>query len=172
MSLPQSLLRPKVRQHLIFCVCLVLLAIALPFAYQTWQRGQVLLHQGQKALAAENYAQAATYLERAHRAGLDSVRLLHQLAQANVQIDCWDQAEEVYRKIVHNNPDKLEFQLELAQVLFVRGHLQQAMQRVQSILAQRPKWSQALYLKGKIYTSAGDFEAAIAVYRKILGETT
>ncbi|MFO7717137.1 MAG: tetratricopeptide repeat protein [Thermodesulfobacteriota bacterium] len=172
MSLSQFLLRPKTRQYLLFCVCLVLLAIALPFAYHTWQRGQVLLHQGQTALAAENYAQAATYLERAHRAGLDSVRLVHQLAQANIQIGRWDEAEEAYRALVHNNPDKLEFQLELAQVLFVRGHLQQAMQRVQSILAQRPKWSQALYLKGKIYTSAGDFEAAIAVYRKILGETT
>ncbi len=170
MNLIQKIGRPRPRQYLVFLSCLALIVVSLPFLYHHMHQEQVLFHHGQKALASDEYSRAVTFFEQARQAGLNSTRLLQKMAQVKMRLRRWSQAEEAYRQLLHKQPEDVYLQLELARILFIRGELRQAMERVQSILEHKPDWPKALYLQGKIYTARGDFEAAIWVYKKILGE--
>jgi len=131
---------------------------------------QILYRQGRQALTANKYAEAADLFDQAQRAGLDSNKLFQAMAQANMSLSRWSEAEAAYRQMIHLQPEDLVLRMELAKVLFIRKEFSQAMDQVQSILQHKPDWSQALFLKGKIHTARGDFEAAIHIYQKILGE--
>lgn len=170
MTLIQTIGHPKTRQYLIFCSCLVLMGISLPFVYHHLHKAQVFFHHGQRALAVNEYSEAASYFQRAHQAGLNSTRLLRHMLQVNMSLGNWAQAEERTRELVRKQPEDLDLKLELARILFIRGKLSQALGQVHDLLDHDPNWPQALYLLGRIYAAKGDFEAAIQTYKKILGE--
>lgn len=161
---------PKTRQYTLYILCLTLLAIFLPIIYTHIHMDQILYRQGRQALTANTYAKAASLFEQAQRAGLDSNELFQAMAHANMSLGRWSEAEAAYRQMIHLQPEDLELKMELANILFVREEFNLAMDQVQSILQHKPDWSQALFLKGKIHTARGDFEAAIQIYQKILGE--
>jgi Flp pilus assembly protein TadD len=54
-----------------------------------------------------------------------------------------------------------------AGALLRAGQHQEAMQRVNKVLAEKPKDPQARFLKGLIYTEQGDTRAAIEMFRKL-----
>lgn len=170
MPLIQKIGCPKARQYLFFCSCLVFIGISLPFAYHHLHKEQVLFHYGQRALAANEYSEAASYFQQAHKAGLNSPRLLNHLLQVNMSLGNWSLAEKNIRKLVGKQPGELDLKLELARILYMRGKLSQALNHVHALLAHRPDWPQALYLQGRIYVARDDFQAAIKAYKKILGE--
>lgn len=170
MILIQKIGHPKTRQYLIFCACLTLIGISLPLVYHHLHKEQVLFHYGQRALAANEYSEAASYFQRAQQAGLNSTRLLHHMLQVNMSLGNWAQAEENTRQLVGKQPEDLDLKLELARILYIRGKLSQALNRVHALLDHRPDWPNALYLQGRIYAARGDFQAAIQAYKKILGE--
>lgn len=170
MSSIQKIGLPKARQYLFFCACLVCIGISLPLAYHHLHKERVLFHYGQKALAANEYSQAASYFQQAHEAGLDSSRLLNHMLQANMRLGNWSLAEKNIRGLLGKQPEEPDLKLELARILYIRGKLSQALNHVHALLDHRPDWPQALYLQGRIYAARGDFQAAIQAYKKILGE--
>ena len=78
------------------------------------------------------------------------------------------QAEQIYRQILHHNPDCLEALHLLGTIAFQMGHPEAAIEHYQQVLALDPDYVWVYNDMGIALRMQGQIEAAIAAYRKAL----
>lgn len=168
--MPLDFISAKTRQYTGFAVMLLFFMFFTPWAYMHFNQDEVLWRKGQQAFAAGEYAQAAKYYSRALEKGKISYMLLDRLGDSGLATGRPDQAREAFLALRQRYPDDAQVLLKLARAYWSISDSGQALEAVDQALDLRPDWKNAFFLRAQILTSQGNFEEAINIYYRILGE--
>lgn len=154
--------------------------------------GQVLLRQGEYATAERTLAKAATLGADANRVDALRARALSKLSdprrtlealkplpvhkaetlalvhavrgQAELALRDKQDARQSFQRALAAVPDHPEASIGLAQIAFIDGHPEEALQRVARVLARNPRDAAALAAKAEMLHAQGNDDAAIAAF--------
>ncbi len=161
---------PKFRQILLFGLLLILLLLIVPWLYLQSNQEHVLHRQGAQALQEGRHQEAVQFLQASRQAGKDTIRLLEKLAEACLALEEFEQAKDIFTELSRRKPEDKQLQLQLAKVKALSGTEDQALQLLDSLLAQKPGWRTARIYKARILTWNDRFQEAIDIYYQILKE--
>ncbi|OGH05796.1 MAG: hypothetical protein A2W22_01760 [Candidatus Levybacteria bacterium RBG_16_35_11] len=90
------------------------------------------------------------------------------LASKLVLENKYDQAKDVFTKLLNLRPDDFEIMALHANVFIVEGKLLEAENRLNHVLALNPNYPLGLYFLGVVYHDKGEYEKAIHSYETAL----
>jgi len=118
--------------------------------------------------AARHFGAAAAAAARALAKGVDRAELWFVAGTAAVGEDRYEDAEAAFRKACERNPDYVDAQRELAQLVWMRtGDLAAASAQLDAALRTRPQAHALLAVKANLLQSAGDDAAALALLASV-----
>ena len=80
----------------------------------------------------------------------------------------FDQAKDVFEKLLKIRPDDIEVMTLHANIFFLEGKLIEAERGFDEVLALNPNYPLALYLLGAVYHEKGEYDRAIHMYETAL----
>jgi predicted O-linked N-acetylglucosamine transferase (SPINDLY family)/glycosyltransferase involved in cell wall biosynthesis len=125
-----------------------------------WALGDILYKQNK---------QTEAYLCKYHALVIAPQRFnvdMHlSLANTLVQRNCWEEAANIYRNLLHFAPERVEAYFNLGGVLSKQGKLDEAINRFRAFANLVPDNAQVHYSLGNTFKKQGNLESAIASYR-------
>lgn len=116
--------------------------------------------------SAGHYARAAQTIKRAMQKGADYAQTWFLAGHAAVGEDRFEDAENAFRQACRRNPEYLDAQRELAQLIWMRhGDLAASTAVLDATLNERPNLKNLLAIKAALYRHAGHEAQAFAMLR-------
>ncbi|WP_291321652.1 tetratricopeptide repeat protein [Desulfonatronospira sp.] len=168
--MPFSLRSAKTRQYLTFAFILAASLVLTPLAYMHFNPEEVFWRKGQQAFAAGDYEEAVRYYSRALQDGKVSYMLLDRLGDSYISTGSPEMGVVVFLKLRKKHPEDPYVTLKLALAYWAMNDSRKALETVEDALDLKAGWRNALFLKAGILTGLGEFEKAINIYGRILGE--
>ena len=165
-----DLFSAKTRQYTGFALMLLFLMLVTPWAYMHFNQEEVSWRKGQQAFAQGDYEQAAKYYSRALKKGKVNYMLLDRLGDSSLATDRPEQARQAFQALHQRYPDDERALLKLARAYWSISNAGQALDVVDQALELKSDWKNALFLRAQILAGKGNFEEAINIYYRILGE--
>ncbi len=114
--------------------------------------------------SAGHHAQAAKSVKRAMQKGADYPQTWFLAGHAAVGEDRYDDAEAAFREACRRDPEYVDAQRELAQLIWMRDDdLEAATAHLDATLRERPLLKNLLPIKAALYRHAGQEKAALAM---------
>jgi uncharacterized protein (AIM24 family) len=133
-------------------------AVAPPF-----DQGVFLLHynRGREAFQEARYAEARRELENAQRLRPDDADVLNLLGLVYFKTNAFPEAEVIYRRLAHENPNVFILHSNLGLILFKQGKLDESEQYLLRAIELRPNYAKSHLYLGLLYRQRKKFGLAI-----------
>lgn len=119
-----------------------------------------LLELSRSYFQIEEYQEAQRFIEEAQKYGQNDLNLTNMEGRILVGRNELDQAEERFRQVILREPNNLDANLGLAEVLLLKGHTQEGAVAFRRSLILSPESKRALLSTMLLYDYRGDFELA------------
>src|SRR3954449_1405032 len=132
--------------------------IAAPF-----DQGVFLLHynRGREAFQEGRYAEARRELEKDQRLRRDDADVLNLLGLVYFKTNAFPEAEVIYRRLVHENPNVFILHSNLGLILFKQGKLDEAQRFLLRAIDLRPNYAKSHLYLGLLYRQRKRFGVAM-----------
>lgn len=133
-------------------------AVAPPF-----DQGVFLLHynRGREAFQEARYAEARRELENAQRLRPDDADVLNLLGLVYFKTNAFPEAEVIYRRLAHENPNVFILHSNLGLILFKQGKLDESEHYLLRAIELRPNYAKSHLYLGLLYRQRRKFGAAL-----------
>jgi uncharacterized protein (AIM24 family) len=133
-------------------------AVAPPF-----DQGVFLLHynRGREAFQEARYAEARRELENAQRLRPDDADVLNLLGLVYFKSNAFPEAEVIYRRLAHENPNVFILHSNLGLILFKQGKLDESEQYLLRAIELRPNYAKSHLYLGLLYRQRKKFGLAL-----------
>lgn len=119
-----------------------------------------LLELSRSYFQIEEYQEAQRFIEEAQKYGQNDLNLMNMEGRILVGKNDLDLAEERFRQVIQREPNNLDANLGLAEVLLLRGHTQEGAVAFRRSLILSPESKRALLSTMLLYDYRGEFELA------------
>jgi len=117
-----------------------------------------LLELSRSYFQIEEYQEAQRFIEEAQKYGQNDLNLMNMEARILVGKNELDLAEERFRQVIQREPNNLDANLGLAEVLLLRGHTQEGAVAFRRSLILSPESKRALLSTMLLYDFRGEYE--------------
>jgi uncharacterized protein (AIM24 family) len=133
-------------------------AVAPPF-----DQGVFLLHynRGREAFQEARYAEARRELENAQRLRPDDADVLNLLGLVYFKTNAFPEAEVIYRRLAHENPNVFILHSNLGLILFKQGKYDESETYLLRAIELRPNYAKSHLYLGLLYRQRRKFAAAL-----------
>jgi uncharacterized protein (AIM24 family) len=133
-------------------------AVAPPF-----DQGVFLLHynRGREAFQEARYAEARRELENAQRLRPDDADVLNLLGLVYFKTNAFPEAEVIYRRLAHENPNVFILHSNLGLILFKQGKLDESETYLLRAIELRPNYAKSHLYLGLLYRQRKKFGLAL-----------
>ncbi len=133
-------------------------AVAPPF-----DQGVFLLHynRGREAFQEGRYAEARRELEAAQRLRPDDADVLNLLGLVYFKTNAFPEAEVIYRRLIHENPNVFILHSNLGLILFKQGKHEEAETFLRRAIELRPNYAKSHLYLGLLYRQKKKFGLAL-----------
>src|ERR1043166_3644970 len=133
-------------------------AVAPPF-----DQGVFLLHynRGREAFQEARYAEARRELESAQKLRPDDADVLNLLGLVYFKTNAFPEAEVIYRRLAHENPNVFILHSNLGLILFKQGKLDESEQFLLRAIELRPNYAKSHLYLGLLYRQRRKYGLAI-----------
>jgi uncharacterized protein (AIM24 family) len=128
-----------------------------------FDQGVFLLHynRGREAFQEGRYAEARRELEQAQRLRRDDADVLNLLGLVYFKTNAFPEAEVIYRRLVHENPNVFILHSNLGLILFKQGKLDEAQRFLQRAIELRPNYAKSHLYLGLLFRQKRKFSEAL-----------
>src|SRR5881394_1249108 len=128
-----------------------------------FDQGVFLLHynRGREAFQEGRYAEARRELESAQRLRRDDADVLNLLGLVYFKTNAFPEAEVIYRRLVHENPNVFILHSNLGLILFKQGKLDEAQRYLLRAIELRPNYAKSHLYLGLLYRQKRKFGLAL-----------
>ncbi|HXH42176.1 MAG TPA: tetratricopeptide repeat protein [Thermoanaerobaculia bacterium] len=134
-----------------------------PVVAPPFDQGVFLLHynRGREAFQEARYAEARRELENAQRLRPDDADVLNLLGLVYFKTNAFPEAEVIYRRLAHENPNVFILHSNLGLILFKQGKLDESEQYLLRSIELRPNYAKSHLYLGLLYRQRRKFAAAL-----------
>jgi uncharacterized protein (AIM24 family) len=134
-----------------------------PVVAPPFDQGVFLLHynRGREAFQEGRYAEARRELENAQRLRPDDADVLNLLGLVYFKTNAYPEAEVIYRRLAHENPNVFILHSNLGLILFKQGKLDESEHYLLRAIELRPNYAKSHLYLGLLYRQRRKFGPAL-----------